>query len=146
MFFYSKNYDCILESGLKSEEKYDYLLYDSFFDGKEINKIFKIPSIIAVYCFPIGEMTEFIKGTLENRLRPLIPINKKYNLNLKDFLFMHYSGDAKYKLMMTSKLFHIQSNKIDNSFYFIGPSIEERFMDNSFTFKKDEKKKLIYIC
>lgn len=145
-FFFSKNYDLILESGLKSKEKYDYLLYDSFFDGNEINKIFKIPNIIAVYCFPIGEMTEFIKVTFENRSRPLIPINKKYNLNLKDFLFSHYSGDAKYKLMLTSKLFHIQSNKIDNSFYFIGPSIEERPIDNSFTFKKDEKKKLIYIC
>jgi hypothetical protein len=86
-------------------------------------------------------MTEFIKNTLENRLRPLIPINKKYNLNLRDFVFLHFSGDAKDKLMLTSKLFHIQSNKIDNSFYFIGPSIEERPIDNSFTFKKDEKKK-----
>jgi len=145
-FTFSKCCDIILERGLKSEEKYDYLLYDSFFDGKEINKIFKIPNIIAVYCFPIGEMTEFFKGSIENRSRSLIPINKKYNLNLRDFLFMHYSGDAKYKLMLTSKLFHIQSNRIDDSFFFIGPSIEERPIDNSFTFKKDENKKLIYIC
>jgi hypothetical protein len=139
-FIFSKSCDFILESGLKSEEKYDYLLYDSFFDGKEINKYFKISSIIAIYCFPIGEMTEFSKSLIEGRSRPLIPINKKYNLNLRDFVSLHFSGDAKYKLMLTSKLFHIQSNKIDNSFYFIGPSIEERPLDNSFTFKKDEKK------
>ena len=144
-FTFSKCCDIILESGLKSEEKYDYLLYDSFFDGNEINKIFKIPNIIAVYIFPIGEMTEHLKGSNENRSRALIPINKKYNLNLRDFLFIHYSGDAKYKLTLTSKLFQIQSNRIDDSFFFIGPSIEERPIDNSFTFKKDEKKKLIYI-
>jgi len=48
--------------------------------------------------------------------------------------------------MLTSKLFHIQSNRIDDSFFFICPSIEERPIDNSFTFKKDENKKLIYIC
>ena len=143
---FGKSCDIILERGLKSEEKYDYLLYDSFFDGEEINKIFKIPTIIAVYSFPVGEMTEYAKGSIQNRTRPLIPVNKKYNLNLRDFIFIHYSGDAKYKLMLTSKLFHIQSNRIDDSFFFIGPSIEERPTDNSFTFKKDENKKLIYIC
>ena len=144
-FILSKSLDLILEIGLKSEEKYDYLLYDSLFDGKEMNKIFKIPKIIAVYIFPVGEMSEFIKGTIGLRTKALIPLNKKYNLNLKDFLLMHHSGDAEYKLMLTSKLFHIQTNKIDDSFHFIGPSIEERPIDNSFTFKKDEKKKLVFI-
>ena len=72
-------------------------------------------------------------------------MNKKFNLNIRDFLRVHYIADAKYKLMLTSKLFHPQSEVIDDSFYFIGPSIEERPIDNNFNFKKDENKKLIYI-
>ena len=46
--------------------------------------------------------------------------------------------------MLTSKLFH-PPETIDDSFYFIGPSIEERPVDDKFNFKKDKNKKLIYI-
>ena len=76
---------------------------------------------------------------------PIIPVNKKFNLNIRDFLRVHYIADAQYKLMLTSKLFHPQSEVIDDSFYFIGPSIEERPIDNNFNFKKDENKILVYI-
>ena len=58
---------------------------------------------------------------------------------------MHFSGDAKYKLILTSKLFHIESKLIDDSYFFIGPPLEERPIDETFTFKKDEGKKLIYL-
>ena len=78
-------------------------------------------------------------------MRVLTPINKKFNLNIRDFVTMHYIGDANYKLMLTSKLFHIESDVLDDTFYFIGPSIEERPIDNHFEFKKDKNKKLIYI-
>ena len=47
--------------------------------------------------------------------------------------------------MLTLKLFHIESDVLDDTFYFIGPSIEERPIDNNFDFKKDKNKKLIYI-
>ena len=33
----------------------------------------------------------------------------------------------------------------DNSFYFLDPSVENREIDNTVNFKKDENKKLIYI-
>ena len=141
----AKFYDGIISKAINSEEKFDYLLYDSFFDGTEINKIFKIPNIVAVYIFPVGEMTPFVKNKFCGRMLSLNPINKKYNLNLRDYVMIHYIGDAKYKLMLTSKLFHVDSKIIDDSFYFIGPSIEERPLDTSFNFKKDENKKLIYI-
>ena len=144
-FYFSKCYEGILSLAVKSEQKYDYLLYDSFFDGNEINKILKIPKIVAVYVLPVGEMSPFIKATIDKRMLALIPINKKYNLNLRELSTMHHMGDAKYKLMLTSRLFHIETKKVDNSFYFIGPSIDERPIDNSFNFKKDENKKLIYI-
>ena len=145
VFITGYSYDAILTDAVKSEDKYDYLLVDSFFDGNEINKIFKIPIVISVYIFPLGEETPFVKDFEERRLKPIIPVNKKFNLNIRDFLRVHYIADAKYKLMLTSKLFHPQSEVIDDSFYFIGPSIEERPIDNNFNFKKDENKKLIYI-
>ena len=145
VFITGYSYDAILTDAVKSEDKYDYLLIDSFFDGNEINKIFKIPTVISVYIFPLGEETPFVKDFEERRLKPIIPVNKKFNLNIRDFLRVHYIADAKYKLMLTSKLFHPQSEVIDDSFYFIGPSIEERPIDNNFNFKKDENKKLIYI-
>ena len=139
------SYDAIITDALKSEDKYDYLLIDSFFDGSELNKIFKIPTIISVYIFPLGEETPYVKKFEQKRLEPIIPVNKKFNLNIRDFIRVHYIADAKYKLMLTSKLFHPVSKAINDSFYFIGPSIEERPIDNNFNFKKDENKKLVYI-
>ena len=139
------SYDAIITDALKSEDKYDYLLIDSFFDGSELNKIFKIPTIISVYIFPLGEETPYVKKFEQKRLEPIIPVNKKFNLNIRDFIRVHYIADSKYKLMLTSKLFHPESKAIDSSFYFIGPSIEERPIDNNFNYKKDENKKLIYI-
>ena len=145
VFITGYSYDAILTDAVKSEDKYDYLLIDSFFDGNEINKIFKIPTVISVYIFPLGEETPFVKEFEERRLKPIIPVNKKFNLNIRDFIRVHYIADAKYKLMLTSKLFHPQSEVIDDSFYFIGPSIEERPIDNNINFKKDENKILVYI-
>jgi MGT family glycosyltransferase len=139
------SYDAIITDALKSEDKYDYLLIDSFFDGSELNKIFKIPTIISVYIFPLGEETPYVKKFEQKRLEPIIPVNKKFNLNIRDFIRVHYIADAKYKLMLTSKLFHPVSKAINDSFYFIGPSIEERPIDNNFNYKKDENKKLVYI-
>ena len=76
----------------------------------------------------------------------MIPVNKKFNLNMRDYVIMHSVGDAKYKLMLTSKEFHLSGDLLDKSFYFIGPStIEKRAIDESFSFKKDLKKKLIFI-
>ncbi len=138
-------YDFLLEDAKKSNDKYDYFFYDSFFDGKEINKFFNIPILVGIYPFPIGEMTPFIEKTAGGRNVRLNHVNKKYNLTIRDYLSMPYMSDAKYKLMLTSKLFHIESKIVDNSFYFIGPPLEERANDESFDFKKDPNKKLIYI-
>ena len=138
-------YDFLLTDFKSWVDKYDYFFYDSFFDGKEINKFFNIPVLVGIYPFPVGEMTPYFKSTLERRNKFINNINKKHNLNIKDYVSMHYIGDADYKLMFTSKLFHIESNIIDNSFYFMGPALEERANDESFDFKKDPNKKLIYI-
>lgn len=145
-FSFAKYYDLFLGDFLKSPEKYDYLLIDSFFDEEEINKIMKIPKIISVYAAHLGPEISTNKSMerSDKRKGPFIPINKKYNLNIGDFFLHHYINKTKYKLLLTSKLFH-PSESIDDTFYFIGPGIEERPIDNNFNFKKEENKKLIYI-
>ena len=134
----SKCYVEIIKDGLKSEEKYDFLIVDSFFDGIELNKIFKIPNVISLYSCPLGEKSPFIQITSQKRTEPFIPINQQYNLNLRDYLILHFDANGKYKLMLTSKLFNPESILSDNSFYFIGPYDEEEKPDDpSFNFKKD---------
>ena len=90
-------------------------------------------------------MTPFFKSNEDKRKLALIGVNKKYNLNIKDFISIYYSGNANYKLVLTSKLFSIESKVMDYSYYFIGPPLEERPIDESFDFKKDTNKLLIYI-
>jgi MGT family glycosyltransferase len=141
----SKSYDSILNDALNSEEKYDFFLVDSFFDGTEMNKIFKIPTVISLYSYPLEEKTPFIELTKQKRMLLFNNINKKYNLNIRDYLSIKYIADAKYKLILTSKLFNNNSKILDDSFYFIGPALEENTFDDSFNFKKDENKKLINI-
>ena len=138
-------YDFILSDSIKSEEKYDYLLFDSFFDGTEMNKIFKIPTIISLYASPLEEKSPFIEITRENRMRFLNEINKKYNINIRDYLSVRYIADAKYSIVFSSKLFQQKVKTLNDSFYFIGPILENKAVDESFVFKKDENKKLINI-
>ena len=139
-------YDIIIGEGIKSEEKYDYLLADSFFDINIINQFYKITDFISVFIFPVTNGPKFVIENEQNRTRGYIPINKKYNINIRDFLRVHYFPDSKYKFMLTSKLFHPESQVInDHSFYFLGPSIEERPEEDNINFKKDKNKKLIYI-
>ena len=139
-------YDIIIEDGIKTKEKYDYLIADSFFDYNVINQYYKIENIISTFIFPISIEKKFLYETEEGRKKAFIRINKKYNINIRDFIRMHYFPDAKYKFMLTSKYFHPDSPVInDDSFYFLGPSIEEKRQEISIDFKKDENKKLIYI-
>ena len=138
-------YDLVLTDLQNLKEKYDYFFFDSFFDGTEINKILNIPVLVGVYAFPVGEMNHFMKKYAKDRAAFFYNLNKKYNLNIKDFISMHYSGAAKFKLILTSKLFNIESKLLDDSYFFIGPPLEERPTDESFAFKKDESKKLIYL-
>ena len=81
----------------------------------------------------------------EKRMPFITPINKKYNINIRDFFELVFDKSAKYKFILTSKYFQPETNIIDDSYYFLGPPYEERPIDTSFTFKKDENKKLIYI-
>ena len=142
-----KAYDAILSDALKLKEQYDYLIVDRFFDGVEINKIFKAKTVITTFTC-VFDTNKFpnVDLFIKQRIAFFEPINKKYNLKIRDFLDLAYIADAPYKLVLTSKLFNPDNYSLtDNSFIFIGPSIEKRAIDDSFKFKKDENKKLIYI-
>ena len=141
----ANSYIHILDDALKSQEQYDYLIVDSFYDGNEMNKILKIPTVIALYNNGLGEKSPFIEMSMVHRNHYWIPANKKFNINIKDFLMQHFNPDAKYKLMLTTKMFQTEARKLDDSFFFIGPPFYERPIDNTFNFKKDEGKKLIYV-
>ena len=141
----ANSYIHILDDALKSQEQYDYLIVDSFYDGNEMNKILKIPTVIALYNNGLGEKSPFIEMSMVHRNHYWIPANKKFNINIKDFLLQQYNPDAKYKLMLTTKIFQTEARKLDDSFFFIGPPFYERPIDNTFNFKKDEGKKLIYV-
>ena len=49
MFIVYKAYEQILSEGIKSNDKYDYLIVDHFFDERELNKIFKANTVITTY-------------------------------------------------------------------------------------------------
>ena len=140
----AKTHEEILSQATKSEEKYEYLIFDSILDGYEMNKVFKIPNLISLYNFTMVEVPTTKRGK-EKRMPFITPINKKYNINIRDFFELVFDKSAKYKFFLTSKYFQPETNIIDDSYYFLGPPYEERPIDTSFTFKKDENKKLIYI-
>lgn len=77
--------DTILTQGKKEKEKYDYLLVDSLFDGKEINKIFKASAVISVHTLPhIQFPLDLIKQANKEVSNLVSILNKKFNLDFKD--------------------------------------------------------------
>ena len=73
---------------------------------------------------------------MKNNLELFTVLNKKYNLELRHYLINLIYPKTKYNLMLTSKEFHPKTPYINDTNYFIGPVIEKRAIDKSFTFKK----------
>ena len=147
LFYMKKAYAGILSEAIKDEEKKDFLVVDRFFDGRELNKIFKAETVIITYtCILTSYKSEYHKKYAKIRTEFFEPINKRFNLKIRDYLDLPFLADAKYKLVLSSKLFNFEHKSLaDDSFFYIGPSMENRAIDTQFDFKKDEKKKLIYI-
>ena len=146
-YLFAYSYDKILTFLSKEKDKYDYFMFDSFFDIKEMNKVLNIPLekyiiISSAFIFVDNEDTFNISS---DRATALKPINIKYNINLHDFVAIHYVQNKFKKLIVTSKYFHLRGETTDDTCFFVGPSIEKRKIDENFKFKKDENKKLVYI-
>jgi MGT family glycosyltransferase len=146
ILLFGKAFEIIISLLSKDETKYDYYVFDSFFDVKEMNKIFKIPLdkfVLISVSYVISDenyldLTPFRRWGFKE-------LNEKYNLNFHEFVEIHYTPNKFKKLILTSKLFHYKSEKCDDTCYFIGPNIEKRKFDENFKFQKDKSKKLIYI-
>ena len=145
-FIFGKSVEAIISLLSKDETKYDYYLFDSFFDIKELNKIFKIPlDKFALICVSYIFTDENYSDISVKRKVGLKRLNEKYNLNCHDFVEVHYMPNTFKKLILTSKLFHYKSENCDETSYFLGPKIEKRPFDGNFKFTIDKNKKLIYV-
>ena len=69
-----------------------------------MNKVFKIPNLISLYNYTMVEVPTTKRGK-EKRMPFITPINKKYNINIRDFFELVFDKSAKYKFFLTSKYF-----------------------------------------
>jgi len=128
----------------KDETDYDYYIFDEFFDIDEMNKVLKIDPdkcFIIYSSFILTDEDQFDNA----RLVGLQETNRKYNINLHDFVGLIFTPNNYKKLILTSKLFHLRPEDTDDKCYFLGPNIENRETDEDFDFKKNENKKLLLI-
>jgi MGT family glycosyltransferase len=134
----------IIEMLLKDETDYDYYIFDAFFDIKEMNKVLKRDLSRFMILYPSFVLTD--ENQFDNsRLIGLQWTSQHYNINLHDFVGLIFTPNKFGKLILTSKFFHVRPEDTDDTCYFLGPHIEERVIDNSFDFQKDENKKLLFI-
>lgn len=134
----------LMEILLKDETDYDYYIFDCFFDIEEMNKVLKLDSSKFTIIYPSFILTD--ENQFDNaRLIGLQWTSQHYNINLHDFVGLIFTPNKIKKLILTSKFFHLRPEDTDDTCYFIGPHIEQRVEDKSFTFQKDENKKLIFI-
>ena len=146
-YIFAIAYDKILTFLSKEKNNYDYFIFDSFFDIKEMNKVLNIPNdklVLICTCFIFIGNNSYL-DLAPFRSAPLKPINIKYNINLHDFVTIHYIPNNFKKLILTSKYFHFRGEDTDDTCFFIGHNIEKRKKDENFKFNKDKNKTLIYI-
>lgn len=136
--------DALLTMLQEDPTEYDYYIFDAFFDIAEMNKVLKLDPSKFVIIYPSFILTD------ENQFDPrresgLQETSQKYNIHLHDFVGLIFTPNKFKKLLLTSKLFHIRPEDTDETCYFLGPNIENRAIDEDFTFQKDDSKKLLYI-
>lgn len=146
ILLFGRAFEAIISLLSKDETKYDYYIFDCFFDVKEMNKIFNIPldKYVLIYVSHLFSDENYM-DIHQYRMRGYKHLNEKYNLNFHEFLEVFYTPNEIKKLILTSKLFHYKSENCDDTCNFIGPNIEKRKFDENFKFQKDKSKKLIYI-
>ena len=144
---FQKAYDAIFTLFAKDETKYDYILIDCFFEYSEMIKVMKFPieKIVTMYVsFCLTDVKEIGYGPGIPFM--LKPVSDKYNIKLQDYIKFYYDNPNKNnKIIFTSRFFHLRGETVDKTFYFVGPSKEDRAIDPNFKFEKDPNKKLIFI-
>ena len=143
-FLVGRATDVLIQLLLKDETDYDYYIIDAFFDIAEMNKVLKIDPSKFVIIYPSFILTD--ENQLNSkRLDGLKETSDKYNIELHDFVGLIFTPNDYKKMLLTSKYFHLRPEDTDDTCYFLGPNIEQRVIDESFNFKKDENKRLLFI-
>lgn len=143
-FLVGKATGVVIDLLLNDKTDYDYYVFDPFFDVTEMNKVLKIDPAKIIILYPCFILTD--ENLFDNaRTVGLQETNHRFNINLHDFVGLIITPNNYKKLILTSKTFHLRPEDLDDTCYFIGPNIEERAIDNNFSFKKDENKKLLFI-
>jgi len=148
----------IIEVALNSNEKYDYIVYDSvFIIGNELGRILKIPAICSITTFAMNDKTN-IFGEQFKKFGPKIqqfsnsPIYKefvaylqgKYGIKLPN-LSTAIAGSGIINIVYTSKYFQLCGDSFDERYKFIGSSISDRKEEMNFSLKPDGNGKVIFI-
>ncbi|OOM72703.1 macrolide family glycosyltransferase [Clostridium sp. BL-8] len=157
----------IVEVVFNSNEKYDYVIYDSsFILGEEIGKALNIPTITSTTTFAINkELIENVFNSplsdeLKRRFQGFKPkmkeilnsstyknfiseLKEKYNINFPDFS-NRFTKRGMINLVYTSRYFQPYGDNFDESYKFIGPSIISRNEDINIDLKNDNQK-IVYI-
>ena len=148
----------IIEATLNSNEKYDYIVYDSVcIIGNELGRILKIPAICSVTTFAMNEKIN-IFGEQFNEFGPKLQqfsnsplytsfvkyLQEKYGIKLPNISTI-INGSGMINIVYTSKYFQLCSESFDERYKFIGPSIADRKEDMNFSLKPNDNKKVIYI-
>lgn len=145
-YMVGKATDVLITLLLNDKTEYDYYIIDAFFDITEMNKVLHIDPSKFIIIYPSFILTD--ENQLDvtvGRMMGLQETNKKYNINLHDFVGLLFTPNNYKKFILTSKFFHLRPEDTDETCYFLGPHIEQRIVDNNFNFKKDENKKLLFI-
>lgn len=158
----------IVEAIFNSNEKFDYVIYDSsFILGEEIGRILKIPTISSTTIFAINEkiiknlLTSQFAEKFKPKLEEIKPkmkeilnsptyknfvteLQENYGINFPS-MSDRFTRKGMINIVYTSKYFQPYSESFDESYKFIGPSISDRKEDMDFDLKDKGNKKVIYV-
>lgn len=153
--------DAVLGEVLKETQQFDCIIYNSVLScGEEIAKKLNIKKAITFYttfAFSMEMASAFAKSPqmaknpvnfnklLADFEQALEPLNKKYDVKVKNTISSILNNDCEMKLVFTSKYYQPSSELFDERFVFVGPSLTERTESIDFSLEKDPNKKLVYI-
>ena len=103
-FLVGKATDIVISLLSEDKTEYDYYIFDAFFDIEEMNKVLKLdPSKCTIInsSFILTDENQFDKI----RTVGLQETNRKYNINLHDFVGLIFTPNKFKKLILTSKYF-----------------------------------------
>ena len=136
--------DKVISMIVEEKTQYDYYVFDLFFELEEMNKVMKLDPEKLISLYVSYVLTDYDQND-PRRAFGLVATNKKYNINLIDFVAYIFIPNRFKKLIPSSRYFHLRAEDTDDTSYFIGTNIEKRDPDPNFSFKKEEGKKLLYV-